>query len=110
MRGAFGTQYQVDLPIFSDGQTAMIEVLCMGYRGHIVDQSWPTLLHGEGQQCAGPTVPAYAVREISANRGVQVNVVGIRLVGVDRIPQRSPIRMLRIRVKVYEIGIREIHH
>jgi hypothetical protein len=84
-------------------------VVAAGLR-HLVDRSRQRPLRRKAQYLAGAAITADAIGEVAANWRLQVDVVRIGLQRIHRIPQRCPVRVLGIGVKVCEIGVRQARH
>ena len=108
--GPLRAEQDLEILARNDAEVVGVDFVVAGRLRHFVDRSRQRLLRGERQDLASAAISRNAVREIAADRRLDVDIVGIGLKRVDRVPQRRPVGMLRRGVEIHEIGIGQARH
>ncbi len=103
--GALGAEDQFEIVVVVEVDIVVVQVVVPADLGDVLHHAGHAALGGEVQNLDGAPVTAHPVAEIAADGAVEVDIVRVGLQGVDRIPQRRPVRVLRGGVEIREVTV-----
>ena len=108
--GPLGAEDDLEFAVGTDREALVVEGLDVVHRTEAVDEAGKALLGGEQQPVACAPVARDPVGQVPAQRRIEIDRVGIGLLQVNRVPQRRPVRVLRIGMEHREVRVGQVHH
>ena len=106
----FRTENDLEVRTQFDADIVGIEFVVRVGHGRIVIGARKRGLRREAQDLAGAAIAGDPVGQVSADRRLDIDIVGIGLQCEHRIPQRRPVGVFGVGVEIHEIRIAQAGH